>query len=149
MSAPIWLKPDEVPEVEYLAQDECWVLLAAAPMGRLGVRADGGVDIFPVNFAVNDGAIYIRSAPGSKLVDIAHASSVAFEVDGSRRRTHWSVVVQGTAERMSLDSDIQTSGVLELPTMTSSAKWNYVRIAPFSVSGRRFTTDRRRRGMNW
>lgn len=96
-----------------------------------------------MNFTVKDRVIYIRSAPGAKLVDMAHASSVAFEIDGRHRRTHWSVVVQGDAHRMSLDTEIEQSGVMELSTMTSSAKWNYVRIMPFSVSGRKFVTARR------
>lgn len=140
MRVPRWLLPEEVPAVEHLTQDQCWELLESAPLARLGVRVDGGVDIFPVNFTVTDRVIYIRSAPGAKLADMAHASSVAFEVDGSRGRRHWSVVVQGDAHRMSLDTEIEQSGVMELSTMTSSAKWNYVRITPFSVSGRRFTT---------
>lgn len=123
--------------------------MTAARIGRLGVSSDGGVDIFPVNFLVTDQVIYIRSAPGSKLVDITYASSVAFEADGSNGRTHWSVVVRGIAERMCVDSDIQKSGVLELSTMTSSAKWNYVRITPFSISGRRFTTERPRSWWPW
>ena len=138
MSSPLWLRAEEIPEVEVLSNDECWSALTAAPMGRLAVRADDGVDIFPVNFIVKDRVIYLSSAPGSKLVDIAHAPSVALEIDGSRRRVRWSVVVRGTAERMSDATDIEESGVLALHTMTSSAKWNYVRITPYSITGRRF-----------
>ena len=149
MPSPVWLQAEEVSDVEVLSKDECMSLLTAAPVGRLGVSVDGGVDIFPVNFMVTDLLIYIRSAPGSKLVNITNSSSVAFEIDGSRGRTHWSVVVQGTADRMSFDSEIRKSGVLELSTMTSSAKWNYVRIAPFSISGRRFTIERPRGWWPW
>ncbi len=134
----IWLRDDEVSDVERLSTDECWALLASAPIGRLGVRLDQGVDIYPVNFTVNEQIIYIRSAPGSKLVDIAHESSVAFEVDGRAGRKRWSVVVRGEAERLSYDAEIERSGVLALATMTSSAKSNYVKITPSSVSGRRF-----------
>jgi nitroimidazol reductase NimA-like FMN-containing flavoprotein (pyridoxamine 5'-phosphate oxidase superfamily) len=137
-----WLRGDEVPDVDVLTADESWALVDAAPIGRLAVRAGDGIDIFPVNFTVRERTLYFRSAPGSKLVDITHASAVAFEIDGEHRRTHWSVVVQGTAERMSFDTDIEASGVLDLETMTSSAKWNYVRIVPTSVSGRRFKARR-------
>jgi nitroimidazol reductase NimA-like FMN-containing flavoprotein (pyridoxamine 5'-phosphate oxidase superfamily) len=144
MDSPLWLKPEEVPEVEVLTESECWSALEKAPIGRLAVRAGDGVDVFPVNFTITDQVIYLRSAPGSKLVDIAHASSVAFEADGSRRRRHWSVVVHGTAERLSDESDIRQSGVLDLPTMTSSAKWSYVRITPHSISGLRFKSRRDR-----
>jgi nitroimidazol reductase NimA-like FMN-containing flavoprotein (pyridoxamine 5'-phosphate oxidase superfamily) len=137
------LRPEEVPSVDDLDVDECWKLLQAQPVGRLAVRTGDGVDIFPVNFVVTDRKIYLRSAPGAKLVDIAHASGVAFEADGKRRGSRWSVVVHGEAERMSYDTDIQDSGVLDLPTMTSSAKWNYIRIAPVSITGIRFTRSKR------
>ncbi|MGV8897315.1 MAG: pyridoxamine 5'-phosphate oxidase family protein [Rhodoglobus sp.] len=137
-----WLTPEETDRVDELDTDECWALLEAAPVGRLAARAGDGVDIFPVNFTVKDGAVYLRSAPGSKLVDITNASSVAFEIDGSRRRTHWSVVIHGEAKRMSYDTDIVHSGVLELATMTSSSKWNYIQITPSSITGRRFKQTR-------
>lgn len=137
-----WLREDELADVDVLSADDCWAMLEKAPLGRLATRAGEGIDIFPINFTVRDREIYFRSAPGSKLVDITRASAVAFEIDGQHRRTHWSVVVHGTAERMSFDADIQSSGVLELETMTSSAKWNYVRITPATISGRRFTSRR-------
>lgn len=133
------LLPAEIAPVEMIGEAECWRALGNAPFGRLAVQAADGVDIFPVNFTVNNNAIYLRSAPGSKLVDIAHASSVAFEVDGSHGPEHWSVVVRGTAERLIRDSDIHGSGVLQLKTFTASEKHNYVRIVPSSISGRRFS----------
>ena len=138
------LLAEEVPEVEALSDDECWALLSAAPLGRIAVRTEDGVDIFPVNFVVTDRFIYLRSAPGSKLVDISAASSVAFEADGSRGRRHWSVVVHGQAKRMSFEGDILASGVLALETATSSAKWNFIRVTPHSISGRRFTSPKSR-----
>ncbi len=136
-----WLDPEEIPDVEELDADACWVLMESTEIGRLAARAGDGVDIFPVNFTVKDQAVFIRSAPGSKLVDIARAPSVAFEIDGSLPGSYWSVVIHGQAERMSYDTDIVGSGVLELSTMTSSAKWNYIRITPTSITGRRFDTQ--------
>ncbi|MEO7007052.1 MAG: pyridoxamine 5'-phosphate oxidase family protein, partial [Terrimesophilobacter sp.] len=71
--------------VEDLSADECWRLLAAAPIGRLATAvADAAtgelfLDIFPVNFLIHDGAIYFRTGPGSKLREIAANDSVAFE----------------------------------------------------------------------
>ncbi len=133
------LLPEEIAAVDTMSTAECWRALNDAPFGRLAVGAADGVDIFPVNFAVNSEAIYLRSAPGSKLVDIAHSSSVAFEVDGADGEEHWSVVVRGIAERLIHDRDIHGSGVLQLKTVTSTAKHNYVRITPTSISGRRFS----------
>ena len=143
MATRPWLTPEETPQAEKLGPNESWALLERARIGRLAVRSGDGVDIFPVNFTVKDHAVYLRSAPGSKLVDIAQAPSVAFETDGSRWRTHWSVVLHGVAERMSYDTDIVDSGVLDLPTMTSSSKWNYIRITPTSITGRRYVSPPR------
>lgn len=123
-----------------LSEDQCWAALRGAPVGRLAVRAADGLDMFPVNFTVHEHAIYIRTAPGSKLVDIATTSSVAFEADGSKGDDYWSVVIRGTAERLSRDSDIVESGVLGLKTVSAPPKWNFVRITPTVISGRRFTS---------
>lgn len=145
MSDTYGLRPEEIADIAHLSEEECWAALEVTPVGRLAVRAGEGVDIFPVNYMVTDGAIYLKSAPGSKLMDIAEHSSVAFEIDGRKGRTYWSVVVHGTAQRLSTSHDIEESGVLDLPTFTSSAKWNYVVITPTEVTGRRFTADTRRR----
>jgi nitroimidazol reductase NimA-like FMN-containing flavoprotein (pyridoxamine 5'-phosphate oxidase superfamily) len=121
-----------------LSLDECWTRLEDETLGRLAVRTSDGVDIFPVNFTVHDRVLFLRSAPGSKLVDMTSYPAVAFEVDGRQAGMHWSVVVKGEAQRLSSDAEIEASGVLTLHTMTSTAKWNYVRILPDSVTGRRF-----------
>lgn len=134
------LQPEEIPDVEVLTDEECWMLLTHETIGRVAVRRGEGVDIFPVNFTSKNGDVFIRSAPGSKLIDITSQPAVAFEVDGTGRHTHWSVVLKGQAERMSSDADIHSSGVLGLQTLTSSAKWNYVRIVGGEISGRRFRT---------
>jgi len=124
--------------VETLADAECWNLLGAKPLGRLALVGDGGIDIFPVNYVVRDQVIYFRSAPGSKLAELTAHPDVAFEVDGTHRSKHWSVVAKGRAERMAIDTEIEASGVLELETANPTEKWNYVRIVPTTVTGRRF-----------
>ena len=127
-----------------MATEQCWEALGTASVGRLAVRSGDGVDVFPVNFTVHEKAIYLRSAPGSKLAAITESPSVAFEVDGSQGQDHyWSVVVRGTAERLAYDSEIVGSGVLGLATSTPTAKWNFIRITPTAISGRRFTSARR------
>lgn len=128
--------------VEELNVEECWDLLGSVDLGRLAVATDHGVDIFPMNYLVKDRMIYLRSAPGSKLVDITERPSVAFEADGIHRRRRWSVVVKGNAKRLGFDAEIEESGVLELRSQNPTEKWNYIRISPESVTGRRFTSER-------
>ena len=119
--------------------DECWARLHGETVARLAVASDFGVEIFPINFTVHDRAIYLRTAPGSKLVDLIKYPIVALEIDGRDAGMHWSVVVKGEATRLSSDDEIQASGVLALHTATSTPKWNYVRILPDSVTGRQFS----------
>ncbi len=122
---------------DHLSDEECWALLARTKIGRLAVVVDDGVDIFPVNYLARGGAIYFRSAPGSKLMDVTTNPAVAFEIDGKRLGRHWSVVVRGAANRLDRDDEIEASGVLNLQTQTPAVKDNYVRITPVSVTGRR------------
>lgn len=117
---------------------ECWELLSTTDVGRLAIRTGEGVSIVPVNYLVKDHRIVFSSAPGAKLQELTEHPNVAFEADGIHERDRWSVVVQGGATRLSFDTDIEQSGVRTLPTMTPVDKWNYVRITPTSLTGRRF-----------
>ena len=119
--------------------DECWQQLEAESLGHLAVRADPGVEIFPVNYTVHDRAVYFRTAPGNKLVELTAHPLVAFEIDGHDGNTHWSVVIKGEATRLDDDAEITASGVLDLHTATATPKGNFVRIEAYSVTGRRFS----------
>ena len=129
--------------VDVLGDEESWHLLAGARIGRLAVSIDGGVDIFPINYVVADRVIFFRTAPGSKLMDLTKHPVVALETDGTHKRRRWSVVVKGTAIRLGSDEEIEASGVLSLHSLVPTEKWNYVRIAASSITGRRFTSSRR------
>lgn len=128
-------------EVEDLSAEECWRLLAAAPLGRLATAvvdpATGelSLDVFPVNFLVHEGAIFFRTGPGAKLMELTANDKVAFEVDGETGLATWSVVVHGRAHRLMMDREIEESGVLELETVHPTDKWNYVRITVDSITG--------------
>ena len=125
------------------------MLLGPTGVGRLAtasldaVTGEVSVDLFPVNYLVHDGALYFRSAPGSKLAQITANQKVAFEVDNPRGRVNWSVVIHGDARRMSMDRDIEESGVLGLATAIPTEKWNDVHIEAGTTTGIRF---RKRRG---
>jgi nitroimidazol reductase NimA-like FMN-containing flavoprotein (pyridoxamine 5'-phosphate oxidase superfamily) len=143
------MTPHSEHAVENLSADECWKLLTAAPLGRLATAvadpATGqlSLDVFPVNFLVHEGAIFFRTGPGAKFVDITANERVAFEadglaVDGQSEALNWSVVVHGSAHRLMLDRDIEQSGVLQLDATHPTDKWNYVRITVDSITGIRF-----------
>lgn len=121
-----------------LDPSECWAHLRDTALGRLAVLAPDGVDVFPVNYRVFRGAIYFRSAPGTKLVDLTAEPVVAFEADGADATHRWSVVVRGRAIRVADDAEIEESGVLSLIPDPDAEKHNIVRIDPLTVTGRRF-----------
>lgn len=131
-------------EIEHLATAECWSLVEGRSFGRLALEGlDGIPEIFPLNYTVHDGSIYIRSAPGSKLMAIAVHPVAAFEIDGEDDGFHWSVVLRGAARRLAFDKEILESGVKALASASPTAKYNYICVTPSSVSGRRFAADSR------
>jgi nitroimidazol reductase NimA-like FMN-containing flavoprotein (pyridoxamine 5'-phosphate oxidase superfamily) len=134
--------------MEVLDVQQCWELLASVEVGRLAVAAAGDVDIFPLNFAIDDGAILFRSAEGTKLVEVVLSGRVAFEVDGYEpaRGRAWSVVAKGSAELIDRFSEIYRVEDLPLFPWNASPKERFVRIVPDKLSGRRFTVAQTRGG---
>jgi uncharacterized protein len=124
--------------VEQLDHEACWELLDGAEVGRVAFASDADIEVFPVNFLVHERAILFRTAPGTKLALVLERPRVAFEVDDFSPTRAWSVVVHGTAVRLSADDDIEASGVLGLATFAPGEKENFVRIVPDRVTGRRF-----------
>jgi nitroimidazol reductase NimA-like FMN-containing flavoprotein (pyridoxamine 5'-phosphate oxidase superfamily) len=131
----------ETGAMEVLTEEQCWSLLGSVELGRLAVVAAGDVDIYPLNFAVEDRTIMFRSAEGTKLVEVILAGRVAFEVDGYDpvKGRAWSVVAKGTAELLDKFDDIYAAQELPLFPWNHSPKERFVRIRPTTVTGRRFT----------
>ncbi|MEQ1735512.1 MAG: pyridoxamine 5'-phosphate oxidase family protein [Rhodoglobus sp.] len=116
--------------------EESWKLLLRSGLGRLATAAGSQADIFVVNYLVHDRTILFRSAPGIKLVELEEAPVVAFEIDGHDSERYWSVVIRGTAVRMTDQSEITRSGVQELVSWSPSDKQEFVKIVPIAVTGR-------------
>ncbi len=122
-----------------LTADECWQLLRSHNLGRIAASAAGLVDIFPINYAVDDSpALYFRTAPGTKLLELAINDRVAFEIDGVRDGEAWSVVLKGRAERLERQSEIDAAEQLGLSPWIPTLKYRWVRIHPTEIAGRRF-----------
>ncbi|MBT0773402.1 pyridoxamine 5'-phosphate oxidase family protein [Kineosporia sp. J2-2] len=126
---------------EYLSAAACWDMLHSTDIGRLAVTIGGRPDIFPVNYAVADGYLLVRTAGGSKL-SAAAGERVAFEVDGyapgiSRA---WSVVLKGHADELTELADLAAADELPLTPLHGAPKHRFLRIVPQELSGRRFVT---------
>jgi uncharacterized protein len=126
-------------DIEKLRTAQCWRLLEESAIGRLAVQGEEGVpDVFPVNFIVHEGSVYLRTSPGSKLMSIAERPGVAFEVDGQDGVSLWSVVIKGSARRLDSDEEIHRSGVEQLVSASPTPTQDFVAITPSSITGRRF-----------
>ena len=127
--------------LEDLSREECLALLATVSVGRLGVSIAALPAIFPVNFALHDGAVVVRSAPGTKLDAALRQNVVAFEADcfSDDGRRGWSVLVRGVASEVE-DPDVLTVlRALPLRSWALPTEANrYIVIATTAVSGRRF-----------
>jgi nitroimidazol reductase NimA-like FMN-containing flavoprotein (pyridoxamine 5'-phosphate oxidase superfamily) len=87
------------PRATFAALDDaaCAALLARRHIGRIAYSFHDRVDVEPISYAYEDGWIYGRTAPGSKLTTIHHSPWVAFQVDDIRGPLDWdSVVAHGT-----------------------------------------------------
>lgn len=66
-------------------------------VGRLACSLHDRVEIFPIHYVYDSAAIYGRTDPGGKLVDILRNRRVVFEVDEHEDLFSWrSVVVRGS-----------------------------------------------------
>src|SRR5664279_3442210 len=117
--------------LEVLPYDECLLLLAQTPVGRVAFISDGELVILPVNHAMDGASIVFRTAAG-----------VGFEVDGFEPglREGWSVVVSGTAELVLEDAELHRLESYGLrPWSDAQAKPHWIRIRPTQVTGRRIS----------
>jgi nitroimidazol reductase NimA-like FMN-containing flavoprotein (pyridoxamine 5'-phosphate oxidase superfamily) len=119
---------------EIVSQDDCLDLLRSESIGRLALVVDDRIEIFPINYAVDNGCVLFRTNDGRKLRGSGTAE-VAFEVDSIEADAHagWSVVVHGQPE------DITDLGK---PARDQVQPWAgqkefLVRITPRSITGRR------------
>ena len=130
---------DETPEpVHVLSDQECWERLRAQELGRLVTHVGDVLDIFPVNYVVDEGSLLFRTAEGSKLVELTVSSEVLFEVDDHTEADAWSVVVRGQAHPLDTSAEVERADTLGLKPWIPTLKYVYVRIDPASVSGRSF-----------
>lgn len=138
----------ETGAMEILTEEQCWSLMGSVEVGRLAVAAAGDIDIFPLNFVVDDRTLLFRTAEGTKLVEVVLAGRVAFEVDGydPERGRAWSVVLKGHAQMLDKWDDIYTAQDMPLFPWNHAPKERFVRISPYSISGRRFTVYATRDG---
>ncbi|MCA5893982.1 pyridoxamine 5'-phosphate oxidase family protein [Isoptericola sp. NEAU-Y5] len=125
------------PSQSEIPDDECWRLLAGQKVGRLATSVAGEPEIFPVNFAVADHRVYLRTKPGTKLAEITLSPRVALEVDEIGEDSAWSVVLKGHARALRSEKDIADAQATGLSSYLEDGKTEWIRIVASDISGRR------------
>ncbi len=124
--------------ITVLDDREAWDLLGSVALGRLVTSFGGQLEIFPVNFVVQDGTVLFRTAEGTKLFTTVMNDKVIFEADDHTTTEGWSVVVRGTARMLNSGEDIREAEASGLIPWVATEKLRYVRITPSEISARRF-----------
>jgi uncharacterized protein len=132
--------PTDRAGLEVLSLEECLRLLAAVPVGRVGLVSDGEIVVLPVNYVLDGQDPVFLTARGSKLSAAEQQNVAAFEADhfDEQTRTGWSVLITGHAEVVYDDTEIgrlSRFGLHRWASATQRPVW--VRIRALSVSGRR------------
>ena len=124
--------------VTRLSETEAWELLGTVQVGRLATVIERQPDIFPVNFVLDGPAVVVRTAGGSKLLQLTVNASVAFQADGWTSSEGWSVVVKGVATEVEDRDTLTRIERLPLKPWVPTVKDHYVRIVADEIEGRRF-----------
>lgn len=130
----------EAPEgLQVLDPDECARLLAGQMIGRLGYIDDGWPVVVPVNFAVSDDEVVIRSVSGAKLLAARRGDIVCLEVDDFDvdARSGWSVLAHGPLEIITDPPTLREAWDHDPAPWVPADEWQWLRLRPVSLTGRR------------
>jgi hypothetical protein len=125
--------------LEALDRDECILRLKAHGVGRVGATLYGRPLVYPVNYALHDDAVVIRTRAGGDIDQATDDAWVALEIDGSDSLYHegWSVLVVGRATHVRDPFELARLRLVRLSPWADESRCSVVRIPLDEVSGRR------------
>ncbi len=89
-----------------LSEEEALALISASKVGRLGCVDNGEPYVVPINYVVDEGAIYSHSLPGRKIDAMRAHPRVCLQVDQIADDFHWrSAIAFGDYEEIRVPSD--------------------------------------------
>jgi nitroimidazol reductase NimA-like FMN-containing flavoprotein (pyridoxamine 5'-phosphate oxidase superfamily) len=113
-------------------------MLEAGRIGRVGITVDGRPVIYPVNYVVFEGNIYIITRQGGDLHTASLNGDIAFEVDGADPLYHegWSVLVVGHCSPVTDQEELNQLAHLPLSPWAGEDRDLLLRLPIEKVSGR-------------
>lgn len=129
--------------VDRLVRADCYRLLGSLGIGRIAFDTAAGLAVLPVNYAVMQHTIVIRTGTGSLIA--AHGDGpVSFQADhfDLELGQGWSVLVRGDAHRV-----LQPGESRNLRESCDLRPWPagehdlFIRIVPTKISGRRIRSQ--------
>jgi nitroimidazol reductase NimA-like FMN-containing flavoprotein (pyridoxamine 5'-phosphate oxidase superfamily) len=120
--------------------EECRDLLAAGVVGRVAICTPIGPHVVPVNYAVVEDSIVVRTSPYSVLGSHARGSILALEIDqfDYERQRGWSVMARGRAEAVTSAEELEHIRSVWAPEAWAAGQRNlYLRIRWSELTGRR------------
>lgn len=124
---------------EDLSETKCWALLSTKQTGRFGFLREGSVQIYPVNYLVQNGGIYFRTREDGDIGNVLPLGDCAFQVDEVRSEAMagWSVLANGTAEIVRDDALLtELWGRSAQEPWAGGSRTTFVQIQTSKISGR-------------
>ncbi|KRC65179.1 hypothetical protein ASE12_10625 [Aeromicrobium sp. Root236] len=134
------LRSDSSRSLVSLTGQECLELLGTTTVGHLAFVDHEGQQLIPANYAVLDGAIYLRTAPGGILAQLMHGHpDVAFGIEHQDEfRRGWNVTARGPAAGVEDRATInRVLGHRRLRPWAGGVRPLVIRVTPLSLAGRR------------
>lgn len=122
-----------------LSVRECLDLLSGGVVGRIALTTPGGPRIVPVNYAINDESVIIRTSPYSELATYGPRNQAAFEIDHFDYDRHqgWSVVAHGRLEVLAPEELEDVRKTWEPRPWAGGIRSLFLRLPWRELSGRR------------
>ncbi len=123
-----------------LSDAQCRELLGAGLVGRVALCTPVGPHVVPVNYAVVEDSLVLRTTPHSILGAQGRGAMLAFEVDqlDYERRRGWSVVARGRAEAITTADELHDIRQAGEPDAWADGQRNlFLRLRWSELSGRR------------
>ena len=123
-----------------MTPEECETVLRSGVVGRMGLNTPTGPHIIPVNYAVVDDALVVRTDPDGILGTWTRNSPLVFEVDHIDHEWQWgwSVSARGVGEWVSDPDELARILLVWAPRPWATGdRTRFIRLPWTEITGRK------------